>query len=76
MFIIIAGIWTICLLFSAESQAGESLAEVKIPLEITPETHSGAYYAYNLHQTVILFKYRQRNILVTVSKQVDVSTVG
>jgi hypothetical protein len=45
-------------------------------MEITPDTHSGAYYACNLHQTVILFKYRQRNILVTVSKQVDVSTVG
>ena len=45
-------------------------------MEITPDTHSGAYYGYNLHQTVLLFKYRQRNILVTVSKQVDVSTVG
>lgn len=45
-------------------------------MEITPDTHSGAYYAYNLHQTVLLFKYRQRNILVTVSRQVDVSTVG
>ena len=45
-------------------------------MEITPDTHSGAYYAYNIHQTVILFKYRQRNILVTVSKQADVSTVG
>ena len=45
-------------------------------MEITPDTHSGAYYAYNMHQTVLLFKYRQRNILVTVSKQVDVSTVG
>lgn len=45
-------------------------------MEITLDTHSGAYYAYNMHQTMILFKYRQRNILVTVSKQVDVSTVG
>jgi hypothetical protein len=45
-------------------------------MEITPDTHSGAYYAYNIYQTVLLFKYRQRNILVTVSKQVDVSTVG
>ncbi|MCP4233936.1 MAG: hypothetical protein GY770_10210 [Aestuariibacter sp.] len=45
-------------------------------MEITPDTHSGAYYAYNVHQTVVLFKYRQRNILVTVSKQVDVSAVG
>jgi hypothetical protein len=45
-------------------------------MEITPDTHSGAYYAYNLHQIVLLFKYRRRNILVTVSRQVDVSTVG
>lgn len=45
-------------------------------MEITPDTHSGAYYAYNTHQTLILFKYRQRNILVTVSRQIDVSAVG
>jgi len=45
-------------------------------MEITPDTHSGAYYAYNTHQTVILFKYRQRKILVTISNQVDVSDVG
>ena len=44
--------------------------------EITPDTNSGAYYAYNSHQTLILFKYRQRNILVTVSRQIDVSEVG
>jgi hypothetical protein len=45
-------------------------------MEITTDTHSGAYHAYNIHQTVLLFRYRQRNTLVTVSKQVDVSTVG
>jgi hypothetical protein len=45
-------------------------------VEITPDTHSGAYYAYNIHQTVLIFKYRQRNILVVASKQEDVSTVG
>ena len=45
-------------------------------IEITPDTHSGAYYEYNMHQTVLLFKYQQRNILVTISKQVDVSAVG
>ena len=45
-------------------------------MEIAPDTHSGAYYAYNMHQTVLLFKYRQRNILVIASKQEDVSTVG
>ena len=45
-------------------------------MEITPDTHSGAYYAYNMHQTMLLFKYRQRSILVTISKQMDVSGVG
>jgi len=25
-------------------------------VEITPDTHSGAYYGYNLHQTMIVFK--------------------
>jgi hypothetical protein len=45
-------------------------------VEITPDTHSGAYYTYNMHKTVLLFKYCHRNILVTVSKQADVSTVG
>ncbi len=45
-------------------------------MEIAPDTHSGAYYAYNMHQTILLFKYRQRNILVIASKQEDVSTVG
>ena len=45
-------------------------------VEITPDTHSGAYYGYNLHQTLIVFKYRQRNVIITVSAQIDVSSVG
>jgi hypothetical protein len=45
-------------------------------MEITPDTHSGAYYASDMHKTLLLFKYCQRNILATVSRQVDVSTVG
>jgi hypothetical protein len=45
-------------------------------VENTPDTNSGAYYAYNLHQTLIVFKYRQRNVLITISRQTDVSTVG
>ena len=45
-------------------------------MEITPDTHSGAYYAYNVHETELLFRYHQRPILVTVSRQVDVSSVG
>jgi len=45
-------------------------------VEITPDTHSGAYYGYNLHQTLIVFKYKQRKVLITISRQADISTVG
>jgi hypothetical protein len=45
-------------------------------VEITPDTNSGAYYGYNLYQTLIVFKYRQRKVLITVSTQTDVSSVG
>jgi len=45
-------------------------------VQITPDLNSGAYYSYNVYQTLLLFKHRRRNVLVTVSKQMDVSTVG
>jgi len=45
-------------------------------VEITPDTNSGAYYGYNLHQTLIVFKYRQRKVLISLSRQADVSSVG
>lgn len=45
-------------------------------VEITPDLNSGAYYGYNLHQILLLFEYRRRDIIVTVSKQADVSAVG
>ena len=45
-------------------------------IEITPDTNSGAYYAYDNHHTMLLFKYRQRKILVTISRQKDVSGIG
>jgi hypothetical protein len=45
-------------------------------VEITPDTHSGAYYGYNLYQTLIVFKYKQRKVIITISRQADVSTVG
>ncbi len=38
-------------------------------VEITPDTHSGAYYGYNLDSTLIVFKYRQRKVLVAISRQ-------
>ena len=45
-------------------------------VEITPDTHSGAYYGYNLHQALVVFKYKQRRAIISISRQVDVSTVG
>ena len=45
-------------------------------VEITPDTNSGAYYGYNVYQALIVFKYRQRRVLITVSTQTDVSSVG
>ena len=45
-------------------------------VEITPDTHSGAYYGYNLYHTLVVFKYGQRRVIITISRQTDVSTVG
>ena len=45
-------------------------------IEITPDLNSGAYYGYDTHQVLLFFKYRQRNVFVTISKQIDISTVG
>jgi hypothetical protein len=45
-------------------------------VEITPDLNSGAYYGYDAHQVLLLFKYRRRGVFVSVSKQVDVSKVG
>ena len=45
-------------------------------LENTPDTFSGAYYKYDLYRTLVLFKYRHRNVLISISKQKDVSQVG
>ncbi|MBT8363813.1 MAG: hypothetical protein KJP23_03845 [Deltaproteobacteria bacterium] len=65
-------------------RVGQYLEKISSPVvfkgrqfaEITPDLTSGAYYGYNLHQILLLFKYRQRNIIVTVSKQADVSSLG
>jgi len=45
-------------------------------VEITPDIHSGAYYGYNLYQTLVVFKYKQRRAIITISRQADVSSVG
>ncbi|MDF1592540.1 MAG: hypothetical protein P1P89_13575 [Desulfobacterales bacterium] len=45
-------------------------------IENTPDIFSGAYYQYDLHRTLILFKYQGRNIFVSISKQTGTSDVG
>ncbi len=42
----------------------------------TPDENTGAYYEYDLFRSVILTKYNGRNMLISLSKQVDTSNVG
>lgn len=42
----------------------------------SPEKHYGAYYEYDLDRTLILFKYRGRNVFMSLSKQTGISDVG
>jgi hypothetical protein len=43
---------------------------------ITPDLTTGAYYEYNLRRTIILFNYKGRQVLVSISKQIGESDVG
>ena len=45
-------------------------------VENTPDINSGAYYAYDMYQALVIFKHRQRNVLISISRQTDVSSVG
>lgn len=45
-------------------------------VEITPDSFSGAYYSYDNHRSFILFKYQNHKVLISISKQTDVSSVG
>lgn len=45
-------------------------------MENTPDTHSGAYYTYDLYRTVILMRYRGQIVLLSLTKQTDVSDTG
>ena len=42
----------------------------------SPDTFSGAYYEYDLERTLILSKINDRNVLISLTKQKDVSDVG
>ena len=43
---------------------------------ITPDLNTGVYYKYDLKKTLILLKHKGRQVLISVSKQTDVSGVG
>ena len=43
---------------------------------ITPDLTTGIYYEYNLKRTLILLNYKGRQVLISISKQIDKSDVG
>jgi hypothetical protein len=45
-------------------------------IENTPDMVSGAYYSYHLHRTLILFKFKNRKVIISISKQKGRSDVG
>jgi hypothetical protein len=45
-------------------------------VENTPDLHTGGYYRYDLHRTLILFTSGPRRVVISISKQADVSDVG
>ena len=45
-------------------------------VENTPDLNTGGYYRYGLDRTLILTKHQGNNLLISLSKQTDVSDVG
>jgi hypothetical protein len=45
-------------------------------MENTPDIVSGAYYGYDLHRALILFKSENRRVILSISKQKGRSDVG
>ena len=42
----------------------------------SPDSSSGAYFEYDLYRTLITMKYNGRSVLISLSKQKDISGVG
>ncbi|WP_421899233.1 hypothetical protein [Maridesulfovibrio sp.] len=42
----------------------------------TPDSFGGAYYRYDLNRLLVLLKYEDRDVFLSVSKQMDKSSVG
>ena len=43
---------------------------------ITPDLTTGVYYEYDLKKTFILLNHKGRQVLISISKQIDLSDVG
>jgi hypothetical protein len=43
---------------------------------ITPDLTTGAYYEYDLKRTLILLNHKGRQVLISISKQINISDVG
>ena len=43
---------------------------------ITPDLTTGVYYEYNLKRTLILLNHKGRQVLISISKQIDKSDIG
>ena len=62
----------------------EKIGHVKIPIvirgieyeEITPDLTMGAYYRYNMDRLMVLLKYRGKDFFISVTRQMNPSTVG
>ena len=62
----------------------KKLANLDLPVIIsgiqyemtTPNLDSGGYYGYNVNRRLILLKHKGRNVLISLSKQIEKSEVG
>ena len=43
---------------------------------ITPDLTTGVYYEYDLRKTLVLLNHKGRQVLISISKQIDISDVG
>ena len=59
-----------------EEMADPVIVRGRETVESTPDTNTGAYYRYELDRTLVLMKHKGNNLLISLSKQADVSTVG
>jgi len=43
---------------------------------ITPDLTTGVYYEYDLRKTLVLLNHKGRQVLISISKQIDISDIG